>query len=116
MNPSAQNNKGLWTNNPHYDYGTFFGSYDAFEERLFSRWILSSRFRPNYGQTGSNPLAPAKSHFDQVHVASRASEPNLAKTPFFVHFDATFGSSVVGLFSELTTTQPETRQIVLIDF
>src|SRR5258707_4297446 len=25
---------------------------------------------------------PAKSSFDQVHVASTASEPNLAKTPF----------------------------------
>jgi hypothetical protein len=24
-----------------------------------------------------------KSYFDQVHVASRASEPNLAKTPFY---------------------------------
>jgi hypothetical protein len=28
------------------------------------------------------PVVPAKSPFDQVHVASTASEPNLAKTIF----------------------------------
>jgi hypothetical protein len=31
-------------------------------------------------------VVPAKSHFDQVHVASTASKPNLAKSPYFGSF------------------------------
>ena len=34
------------------------------------------------GQFESYPVMPAKSGFDQVHVVSTASEPNLAKFPF----------------------------------
>jgi hypothetical protein len=37
----------------------------------------------------SNRKAPEKSGFDQVHVASTASEPNLAKTPFFMNSTST---------------------------
>jgi hypothetical protein len=39
------------------------------------------------GQPGSYAVVPVKSDFDQVHVASTASEPNLAKTPFLGGFD-----------------------------
>jgi hypothetical protein len=48
-------------------------------------------------QIGSNPVVPAKSHFDQVHVASTASEPNLAKTPFS-------GTSFLGSHEALLAT------------
>jgi hypothetical protein len=55
---------------------------------------------------------PAKSGFEQVHRVSEFGGLNLVKIPFFVHFDATFRFVGRRTVSELTTTQPETRQIV----
>ena len=36
-------------------------------------------------QTALAFLLPAKSHFRQVHLASRFGELNLVKTPYLVH-------------------------------
>jgi len=45
--------------------------------------------------------------FEQVHLARRFGASNLVITPFFVDFDAEFGSPFARIVSQLPTIRPE---------
>jgi hypothetical protein len=59
---------------------------------------------------------PGKSAFDQVHVASTASEPNLAETPFSGNYDAKSDRRSAGLFPSCppSSRNPRTLQLTRV--
>jgi hypothetical protein len=72
---------------------------------VFGRWTKNRLL----GQVASpSGEVPQKSHFEQVHRVSEFGGLNLVKIPFFVHFDAEFGSSFGRIVSELATIHPGT--------
>jgi hypothetical protein len=65
-----------------FHYGRDMSLSTASIGSSFSCDLYHLRLPLKYGQPGSSPVVPAKTHFEQVHRVSFDHESNLVKTPF----------------------------------